>query len=681
MIKIKINNLEFLVKNEISVLEACKYVGITIPRFCYHETLSVAGNCRMCLVEIEKTPKPVSSCTLPVANNMQIFVDTPLVKKARENVVETLLLNHPLDCPICDQGGECDLQDQVKIWGNDYSRFFFNKRGVEDKNCGPLIKTIMTRCIHCTRCVRFGSEIAGVDYLGTLNRGTSTEIGSYVSKMFNSEISGNVIDLCPVGALTSKPYAFKARPWELRVNESIDLTDSLGSNIYVNFKETEIMRILPKNNYEINENIISDKARFSYDALKNQRLQTIFRSIDKTKTKYEPINWSLALEKLDILLNEDKQYLVSFIVNEELDLESLSFLNIIKNKYSTQIKIKLLKPYSNKNLYISGNTNKVLDTKKSSKICFLLSSNIRIESAILNTKIRSKVLSQNFDVISLGQKFNSSFPIKFVNINLDSILKIFEAKSIVSSLLISSNAPLIFLGEGLNKRLLGNFNLISLIKKIIPSSILLNIAQSANTEGVAFLGFQAINNKTIENSNSIVAINLEDNICIRKVLKNFKGSLIWLNTHGSKIATKADLLIPTLTSFESEGVYINLEQRAQKTLKTLPGINDSREIKRILTALYPEIDSERTKKSLTFLNFFNEIIAQPNKFQMLKNKFLSVNLLEDKYLNTKNYCNKYPLKPVMVDFYRTNKFTKNSLIMAKCSQEMRKNSNNFKIND
>jgi len=277
MLKIKINNSEFLVKNDISVLEACKYVGISIPRFCYHETLSIAGNCRMCLVEIEKTPKPVSSCTLPVSNNMQIFTDSPLVKKARENVVETLLLNHPLDCPICDQGGECDLQDQTKMWGSDYSRFFMTKRGVEDKNCGPLIKTIMTRCIHCTRCVRFGSEIAGVDVLGTLNRGTSTEIGGYISRIFNSEISGNVIDLCPVGALTSKPYAFKARPWELRSNESIDLTDSTGSNIYVNFKESEILRILPKSNSEINENLISDKARFFHDSSKNQRLQKIFQ--------------------------------------------------------------------------------------------------------------------------------------------------------------------------------------------------------------------------------------------------------------------------------------------------------------------------------------------------------------------------------------------------------------------
>ena len=230
MIKIKINNSEFLVKKDISVLEACKYVGITIPRFCYHETLSVAGNWRMCLVEIAdgRTPKPVSSCTYPVSmENMQVFTDTPLVKKARENVVETLLLNHPLDCPICDQGGECDLQDQTK-WGSDYSRFFFNKEEWRIK-LWTFIKTIMTRCIHCTRCVRFGTEIAGVDYMGTLNRGTSTEIGSYVSKMFNSEISGNVIDLCPVGALTSKPYAFKARPWELRSTESIDITDSTGS--------------------------------------------------------------------------------------------------------------------------------------------------------------------------------------------------------------------------------------------------------------------------------------------------------------------------------------------------------------------------------------------------------------------------------------------------------------------
>jgi len=212
MIKLKINNFEFFMKSDISVLEACKYAGIHVPRFCYHEKLSIAGNCRMCLVEIEKSPKPVASCAAPVTPNMSVFTNTPLVKKSRENILEALLLNHPLDCPICDQGGECDLQDQAKVFGGDFSRFYINKRGVEDKNCGFLIKTIMNRCIHCTRCVRFGTEIAGIETLGTLNRGKDTEIGTYISQIFKSEISGNVIDLCPVGALTSKPYAFKARP-------------------------------------------------------------------------------------------------------------------------------------------------------------------------------------------------------------------------------------------------------------------------------------------------------------------------------------------------------------------------------------------------------------------------------------------------------------------------------------
>jgi NADH-quinone oxidoreductase chain G len=490
MIKIKINNSEFFVKKNISVLEACKYVGITVPRFCYHETLSVAGNCRMCLVEIAdgRTPKPVSSCTFPVAmEGMQVFTDTPLVKKARENVVEALLLNHPLDCPICDQGGECDLQDQTKTWGSDYSRFFFNKRGVEDKECGPLIKTIMTRCIHCTRCVRFGTEIAGVDYMGTLNRGTSTEIGSYVSKMFNSEISGNVIDLCPVGALTSKPYAFKARPWELRSNESIDLTDSTGSSTYVNFKETEIVRILPKNNNEINESIISDKTRFSYDAIKTQRLQKLF---EKSEYKaFKNSSWISLFEKLDNLLKENSK--VTFIVNSELDFESLQLLSLIENKYYPNVSIRSIDEKVS-NSFVSWNSDKIKNIQKDSKVGILISSNIRMESAILNTKIRRKVISQIFDVISIGQHSDLSFPAKFVNLNLSRIFEIFEGKFLISKYLLKHNSPIFFLGDSFNKRLKGEFSINSFIKKIIPSSIILDIKKSANSVGINYLGFKTI---------------------------------------------------------------------------------------------------------------------------------------------------------------------------------------------
>jgi NADH-quinone oxidoreductase chain G len=671
MINIKINNSEFLVKNGISVLEACKYVGITIPRFCYHETLSVAGNCRMCLVEIEKTPKPVSSCTLPVANNIQIYTDTPLVKKARENVVETLLLNHPLDCPICDQGGECDLQDQTKVWGSDHSRFFFNKRGVEDKNCGPLIKTIMTRCIHCTRCVRFGSEIAGVDFLGTLNRGTSTEIGSYVSKIFNSEISGNVIDLCPVGALTSKNYAFKARPWELRVSESIDLTDSTGSNIYVNFKETEIVRILPKNNTEINENIISDKARFSYDSSKNQRLQKLFT---KEEFSYKSLSWPDVLDKFEGLKLQ-KNSKITFLINESLSLETSYILKMIKNTYPNQIFVRLLnKSTSNKNnFFISWLNNKIADIKSESKYCFLISSNTRMESAVLNAKIRSKVVSQTLNVFSLGQNFNSSFSLQFVNLNVNNFLKILEAKTSLSSLLIADKSPLIFLGESFNKRLLGGFSIVSLLKKINPSSIIIDIKKSSNTEGVHFSGLNLSNNSKA--NSTFVAVDLEDNIETRKKISNINGELIWLNSYGSKIAQKANLLIPTLNHFEQENTFVNLEQRPQKILKTLPGIGDARGVNSILKILYPEVQVEFNR-----FKFITEIIANPEKFKTINNNFTTSDLLIFKGTKPINYLNFYPLKPSLEDFYSQNSSTKNSLTMAKCSQETRKNSNNFFFN-
>ena len=681
MLKIKINNAEFLVKNDISVLEACKYVGISIPRFCYHETLSIAGNCRMCLVEIEKTPKPVSSCTLPVSNNMQIYTDTPLVKKARENVVETLLLNHPLDCPICDQGGECDLQDQTKMWGSDYSRFFMSKRGVEDKNCGPLIKTIMTRCIHCTRCVRFGSEIAGVDFLGTLNRGTSTEIGSYVSRMFNSEISGNVIDLCPVGALTSKPYAFKARPWELRSNESIDLTDSTGSNIYVNSKESEILRILPKNNVEINENLISDKARFFHDSLKNQRLQRLFEK--SSKSTYNSINWQVFLNKMDSLLLPKNSQKVTFLVNEELDLQSFTILKLIANNYPNSVKLKSVSSAGskNKNYFINWTTNKITDIKKASKTCFLFSSNIRLESSILNTKIRSKVISENFDVISLGQKFSSNFPLKVVNLDLNSILNIFESKSFLSKLLISNKAPLFFLGESLTKRLAGGFSVSAFLKKINPSAMIIDIKAAANTETSNFLGIEALDTNSILASDILIAVNLEDLINLRKSLNLFKKQIVWLNTHGSKLASKADYILPVSTFFEEEGLFLNLEGRPQKTQKTLSSINESRTVKNILLSMYPQITLDIINTNKKYLNFVHEIVESPSLFKSLKNKLNNSNNLETAYITSTSIISSYPIKSSLEDFYRSNNLSKNSNTMAKCSQEQRKTINNFKLND
>jgi len=328
MVKVFVNNEVTYVPFNSTVLEACESIGIEVPRFCFHERLSVAGNCRMCLVEIEKSPKPVASCAMPVMNNMQVFTDTPLVKKAREGVLEFLLMNHPLDCPICDQGGECDLQDQAMVFGGDKSRFFEYKRGVEDKNCGPLIKTIMTRCIHCTRCVRFAADIAGIEDLGTTNRGRDTEIGTYVSKVFQSELSGNVIDLCPVGALTSKPYTFIARPWELRTTETIDLSDAVGSNIKVDFKETEVVRVLPRINEGLNEEWISDKSRFSFDALKIQRLDTPYF---KEKGSLKSCSWRIAIEELRKALLETPSSKTSIVCSANTDFKTLKKTKFLAN--------------------------------------------------------------------------------------------------------------------------------------------------------------------------------------------------------------------------------------------------------------------------------------------------------------------------------------------------------------
>ena len=293
MLKIIIDNTPVYIPANTTLLEACEKLGVYVPRFCYHERLRVAGNCRMCLLEVEKAPKPVVSCAFPVNNAMVVYTSSPLVRKARENVIEFLLINHPYDCPVCDQGGECDLQEQTLKYGSDRSRFFFQKRTVENKNIGPIVKTIMTRCIHCTRCVRFLELVAGTEDFGTTVRGKDTEIGMYINKKLATELSGNLIDLCPVGALTSKPYAFSARSWELKNTSTIDISDSIGSHISVGVKEATIIRVTPSRCDSINGEWISDKTRFSFDGLNSQRLGKPFFNFDENNIK--ELDWKKVL--------------------------------------------------------------------------------------------------------------------------------------------------------------------------------------------------------------------------------------------------------------------------------------------------------------------------------------------------------------------------------------------------
>ena len=321
MPKLTVNDIEVDVEDGSTVLHACEAAGVEIPRFCYHDRLSIAGNCRMCLVDMERAPKPIASCAMPAGDGMVIRTDTDRVKKAREGVMEFLLINHPLDCPICDQGGECDLQDQAMGYGLDGSRFSENKRAVDNKHMGPLISTVMTRCIHCTRCVRFATEVAGVPELGAIGRGETMEITTYLEKTLASELSANVIDLCPVGALTSRPYAFTARPWELNKTESIDVMDAVGSNIRVDARGAQVMRVLPRLNEDVNEEWISDKTRYAIDGLRRQRLDRPYaRGRDG---KLHPISWDEALKTVAGKLRKAKAKRVAAIAGDQCDAESM----------------------------------------------------------------------------------------------------------------------------------------------------------------------------------------------------------------------------------------------------------------------------------------------------------------------------------------------------------------------
>jgi formate hydrogenlyase subunit 6/NADH:ubiquinone oxidoreductase subunit I len=427
MVTIKINNFEIFVRSNISVLEACNLIGIKIPRFCFHEMLSVAGNCRMCLIEVENSEKPVASCVTLVSENLSIFTNSLAVKKARENVIETLLINHPLDCPICDQAGECDLQDQTRTFGNNFSRFQFKKRGVEDKDCSIFIKTIMTRCIHCTRCVRFCNEIAGVPFFTTFNRGVNTEIGNYNSNFFLSEISGNVIDLCPVGALTAKSYSFTDRSWkEEKLVETIDLNDSLGSNMYAKFEGDWHIKTVPKFNSDINNSFISDKARYN-----------LYPEILEIKNRAKE---EIHLEKLLCLVdgNVPLDYL--------LDIRPNQTWSGPEHRVTKTVEI-----IRKKNIYLSETKDFISKLDKTSGICFIFSSCIKLESTLLNARLRFQYINseKKFDIHSFSRFINNNIPTNFANLNNKYLISLIEGKTILSFFLFNSKQPSIILGNSL----------------------------------------------------------------------------------------------------------------------------------------------------------------------------------------------------------------------------------------
>jgi len=672
MISITIDDFEIFTKPNISILEACKHAGINIPRFCYHETLSVAGNCRMCLVEIENGEKPVASCVTEIEEGMIILTSTPFVKKARENVVETLLLSHPLDCPICDQAGECDLQDQTKIFGSTQSRYFFKKNTAEDKYFGPLIKTIMTRCISCTRCVRYSTEIAGEDFFGTLNRGGSTEIGSYTPKFFSSEISGNVIDLCPVGALTSQPYAFKGRPWELRVSESIDFTDSLGSNIYVSYKETEIVRILPKINKKVNENIISDKARFNYDANHINRVENLF-FLTKNK-QFKKSNWKNTLSNLESILNKN----TSFIINHKTDIDTMYYLKYLNNLYPEKFQVYRAENNNRKtNLYLNTQINISSAIDAISDSVLFLSSNPKIENAVLNSKIRFKAKNETIDIYSFGINHDYNYAINFISFNFSNLTNNLEGKlATYNTNFYNSANPLIVIGDSFLNRVNDIHVFKNFINNIFTKNCCILLSYNLNENSLDSLNIKPLNKKMKNDTN--VFSQLNETIDLKKLIHfNKANNSVWHNAHGSNLGLQATMIIPSPTIYENKQILLNLEDRPQKTEKIFYNNKEAKNLRNILRST---LKIQNYKGNF---NVFNHEMS--NNIQKYDSLLKNTNKKLIKQLNnsiTKLYtiAKKYPFFIKNKNFYCSDTFTKNSEILTNCFNEIFKNHKNILIN-
>jgi NADH-quinone oxidoreductase chain G len=703
MFLIQVNGSEYLIKKKLSILEACKSLGYVIPRFCYHESLSISGNCRMCLVEVVGIEKPAASCVTEIENGMKIWLNTTFVKKARENVLESLLLNHPLDCPICDQGGECDLQDQTLKYSIDTSKNFFYKNSVSDKNCGPIIKTIMTRCIHCTRCVRFSSELSGNEFYGTTLRGGHTEISSYLDKTFNSEISGSVIDLCPVGALTSKVQAFKARPWELKVFESVDLTDGVGSNVYITYKDNDIVRVLPRPTTYINEMFISDKARFFFDSLKKNRVATIlkrdnFKLLNDIKTfyfyskiKYQKLEKILPLTPTTWNLLADN-YIWSIkasnnicLLDNNLGSKFLSFFVSFSNRFKNNFSVKKVSSFFNDDYYVQNNTGFITDINKAD-YCYLFSCNIRFEACIINLRLRVKQKLSDFNILNFGSFVSNDIINRFTNSNLHYAFTFMEGQSLLSSVTETSKKTLLFIfGESLNNRGLSYNELKSFLTKLSPESKFIKVSSFINLEGLNFFGLKNFKSKDLKFGNNVcqsnvLAFKLEDTFNSRKTILHYKnqhlkGFCWWISGHLSSLCTKMDFVLPTHAFFQEADFVFNLEQRPQNSGFIFKSFSESRSFPLYFSRIFFDLNS-KNKNPIKYDSYVLELRSNVELFETNKQSVFKNTFKLD--LSTSNLVVKYPIKSIIEDFFLfNNSLSNNSKNLQKCSIQIRDVSVNF----
>ena len=666
MLKLKINDKDIEVEEGLTVLQACEQAGIEIPRFCYHEKLSIAGNCRMCLVEMEKSPKPIASCAMPASEGMNIKTNTALVEKARKGVMEFLLANHPLDCPVCDQGGECDLQDQSMYYGIDKSRYKENKRFVPEKYMGPLIKTQMTRCIHCTRCIRFATEVAGVPELGAIGRGEDMQITTYLEKSMESELSANVIDLCPVGALTSKPYVFEARPWELKKTETIDVMDAVGSNIRVDTYGWEVKRVLPRINEDINEEWISDKTRYACDGLKNQRLDTPYI---REGSKFKKTTWTHAFEAVVKKINETNPENIAGFTG---DLTNMETLYIAKEFFDKTLKSKNIECRID-NEYVNTDTrsNYIFNSKingiEESDLILLVGTNPRLEATILNSRIRKNYLKNKTEIFSIGSIGDQTYPYKILENSTQTIKDICENNHEISKKISEATKPLIIIGQSALKMKSGKYiykklkDFLEKEKKINERWNSLNIlSKNASTVGSYDLDLTSSNDENnlvlkqlYENKFKIVFLFGQDDLVFEKK----EEFVVYIGSHGDKGAEMADVILPGAAYTEQDGHFTNLEGKIQKAYRASYPPGDAKEDYEIINDL-----SKFIKRKKIFTNK-NELIDSLMNYLKLKNE-------KPKNITEQNIdFFKEKINVDYIDYYYTNVITRASLTMSECKNK------------
>lgn len=669
MPKLMINGMEIEVDAGTSILQAAEMLGIEIPRFCYHDKLSVPANCRMCLVEVKGAPKPVASCAMAAGDGMEITTNSEVIKKARNGVMEMMLINHPLDCPICDQGGECDLQDQAYGYGFDRSRYRETKRSVKDKDLGPLIKTVMTRCIQCTRCVRFGEEIAGTADLGILNRGEDVEIGTFVEKAVSSELSGNMIDICPVGALTSKPYAFTARPWELKKTESIDVHDAVGSNIRIDSRGGEVMRILPRLHESVNEEWISDKTRFSYDGLKKRRLDTPYVRNSQTN-KLEKATWDEALAKVSDVMSQTSPNKIAAFSGDLADVESVVALKDLMTSLGV------------KNIECRTDGSKIDPTHRAGYIfnsgiagieeadaILLIGTNPKKEAALVNARIRKTWLEKQIPIALIGAPVDLPYPYHHAGTTADDIVKL--AKSYAKK--VNAKKPMIIVSDQVFARNDGA----ALHAALYDVAEQLGCVQEdenkgawngfnvlhhhAGRVGALDVGFTSENTIKTEEMDVIYLLNSDEEVILTGC--NKKSFVIYQGHHGDLGAHRADVILPAAAYTEKNAIFVNTEGRVQLAKQAVFPVGDAKEDWKILRAL-----SSIMEKTLPY----NSLVELRARISSEWAHFANIDALPNEKwarFGKKGKLLKAPFKNTIDNYYMTNVICYASQTMQDCTDK------------